>query len=70
MIANQATALQANTTIFIGKYFYQMKGKVEGLYFESPKEALEYLTENPIKDSLILLKGSRGMALEQLLPLL
>lgn len=70
LIANQATALQANTTIFIGKYFYQMKGKVEGLYFESPKEALEYLTENPIKDSLILLKGSRGMALEQLLPLL
>jgi UDP-N-acetylmuramoyl-tripeptide--D-alanyl-D-alanine ligase len=70
LIANQATTVQADTTIFIGKYFYEMKGKLEGLFFESPKEAFEFLREDPIKDSLILLKGSRGMALEQLLPLL
>jgi UDP-N-acetylmuramoyl-tripeptide--D-alanyl-D-alanine ligase len=70
LIANQATTVQADTTIFIGKYFYEMKEKAKGLFFESPKEAFEYLRENPIKDSLILLKGSRGMALEQLLPLL
>ncbi|RZL15362.1 MAG: UDP-N-acetylmuramoyl-tripeptide--D-alanyl-D-alanine ligase, partial [Pedobacter sp.] len=70
LIANQATSVQADTTIFIGKYFYERKGKVEGLFFEGPKDAFEYLTENPVKDSLVLLKGSRGMALEQLLPLL
>jgi len=70
LIATQAAALKADTTLFIGKYFYEMKGKLEGQFFETPKEALAYLTENRIKDSLVLLKGSRGMALEQLLPLL
>ncbi|MBC7565425.1 MAG: UDP-N-acetylmuramoyl-tripeptide--D-alanyl-D-alanine ligase [Pedobacter sp.] len=70
LIASQAVALQANTTIFIGKYFYTIKGKVDGLFFESPEEAKTYLQENSVKNSLVLLKGSRGMALEQLLPLL
>ncbi|MFP5079212.1 UDP-N-acetylmuramoyl-tripeptide--D-alanyl-D-alanine ligase [Pedobacter sp. JCM 36344] len=70
LIASQALALRASTTIFIGKYFYTMKGKVDGLFFESPKEAKTYLEENSVKNSLVLLKGSRGMALEQLLPLL
>jgi UDP-N-acetylmuramoyl-tripeptide--D-alanyl-D-alanine ligase len=69
LIANHAAAMQVDTSIFIGKFFFKMKGKVEGLFFETPKEALTYLASNPIKDSLILLKGSRGMALEQLLPL-
>jgi UDP-N-acetylmuramoyl-tripeptide--D-alanyl-D-alanine ligase len=70
LIATQAAALKAETTLFIGKYFYEMKGKLDGQFFETPKEASAYLTENRIKDSLVLLKGSRGMALEQLLPLL
>jgi UDP-N-acetylmuramoyl-tripeptide--D-alanyl-D-alanine ligase len=70
LIANQATAMQVNKAIFIGKYFFEMKGKLPGLFFETPKEASAYLEANPVKDSLILLKGSRGMALEQLLPLL
>ncbi|RZK68932.1 MAG: UDP-N-acetylmuramoyl-tripeptide--D-alanyl-D-alanine ligase, partial [Pedobacter sp.] len=63
-------ALEADNTIFIGKYFYALKDKLQGQFFENPKQAFEYLQENSIKDSLILLKGSRGMALEQLLPLL
>jgi UDP-N-acetylmuramoyl-tripeptide--D-alanyl-D-alanine ligase len=70
LIATQAAALKAETTLFIGKYFYEMKGKLDGQFFETPKEASAYLTENRIKDSLVLLKGSRGMALEQVLPLL
>jgi UDP-N-acetylmuramoyl-tripeptide--D-alanyl-D-alanine ligase len=70
IIANEAAALKADTTIYIGKYFYKMKDKLEGLFFESPQEASDYLTQNLVKDSLVLLKGSRGMALEQLLPLL
>ena len=35
--------------------------------FEKNTEALEYLKENPVKGKLILLKGSRGIALEVLL---
>ena len=34
----------------------------------TPKDAQQWLEANPIKDSMVLLKGSRGMALEQLLP--
>jgi UDP-N-acetylmuramoyl-tripeptide--D-alanyl-D-alanine ligase len=70
LIAHQAVALKADNTIFIGKYFYALKDKLQGQFFENPKQASDYLQENVIKDSLILLKGSRGMALEQLLPLL
>jgi len=70
LIANQAANLKVAQTLFIGKHFYEMKGKIDGLFFETPKEATAYLQENNINNSLILLKGSRGMALEQLLPLL
>ncbi|MGY4383431.1 UDP-N-acetylmuramoyl-tripeptide--D-alanyl-D-alanine ligase [Pedobacter sp. UYP24] len=70
LIAKQAEALNANTLILIGKHFIGSKEKIKALFFETPKEALAYLTEAPIKNSMVLLKGSRGMALEQLLPLL
>jgi UDP-N-acetylmuramoyl-tripeptide--D-alanyl-D-alanine ligase len=70
LIANQVAATGVDTSIFIGKYFFEMKGKVQGIFFETPKEASIYLAANPVTDSLVLLKGSRGMALEQLLPLL
>ena len=70
LIANHVAATGVDTSIFIGKYFFEMKGKVQGLFFETPKEASAYLAANPVNDSLVLLKGSRGMALEQLLPLL
>lgn len=59
-----------NTLIFIGKHFYEEKGQHRGHFFQSPAEAKEFLQKQSIADSLILLKGSRGMALEQLLPLL
>lgn len=59
-----------NQLIFIGKTFYSFKNKYQGNFFETPTEAQFFLTEQPIKDTLVLLKGSRGMALEQLLPLL
>lgn len=56
--------------IFIGKYFYALKDHYAGQFFETPTAASAYLTANPIKGNLVLLKGSRGMALEQLMPLL
>jgi len=54
-------------TIFIGKHFYATKNGLNALFFETPAEATAYLNKNPIKDHLILLKGSRGMKLENLL---
>ncbi|WP_316769997.1 UDP-N-acetylmuramoyl-tripeptide--D-alanyl-D-alanine ligase [Pedobacter frigiditerrae] len=58
------------STLFIGKSFFEFKDKYAGQFFSTPIDAAKYLQENPIKDKLVLLKGSRGMALEQLLPLL
>lgn len=69
-IASLAAKAGFNTLILIGKYFYPLKDKHEGHFFGTPKEAEAWLQNNPIKDSLVLLKGSRGMALEQLLPML
>jgi UDP-N-acetylmuramoyl-tripeptide--D-alanyl-D-alanine ligase len=58
------------STLFIGKSFFEFIDKYPGQFFSTPAEALIYLQKNPVKNSLVLLKGSRGMALEQLLPLL
>jgi UDP-N-acetylmuramoyl-tripeptide--D-alanyl-D-alanine ligase len=61
---------QIDSVIFIGEHFYAYKEKYAGIFFSEPAAAATYLKENPIKSQLVLLKGSRGMALEQLLPLL
>jgi UDP-N-acetylmuramoyl-tripeptide--D-alanyl-D-alanine ligase len=70
LIAALVSVLALDQPIFIGKYFHALKDEFEGEFFLTPNEAQEYLRINPIKDHLILLKGSRGMALEKLLPLL
>ena len=67
LIAKQAAASGLDQAIFIGKYFYALKDQLEGVFFETPTEAANYLQEKPIKNHLVLLKGSRGMKLENLL---
>jgi len=68
LIARQAEQLDLETLVFIGKYFYALKDKYKGNFFSTPAEAIAFLKTNPVKNNLVLLKGSRGMALEQLLP--
>jgi len=58
----------ANELIFIGQSFYEQKGDAKGIFFKTADEAKAYLTAHPVKDSTVLLKGSRGMALERLMP--
>lgn len=65
-----ATEINVQKLIFIGKHFFAFKDQYGGHFFETPAGAEIYLKENPVKEQLILLKGSRGMALERLLPLL
>ncbi|WP_410221714.1 UDP-N-acetylmuramoyl-tripeptide--D-alanyl-D-alanine ligase [Pedobacter sp.] len=66
------TALQSNAeqVIFIGNNFYAFRDSYNALFFTSPTEAADFLNKNHFKDFLVLLKGSRGMALERLFPLL
>lgn len=54
---------------FAGSHFAQA-GKGRSDVFESTDALAEHLKLNPIKAHTVLLKGSRGMRLEQLLPLL
>lgn len=69
-IAEQAITAGFNQVIFIGQMFYNTDNAApEQHYFKTPEEAARWLTVNPESESLILLKGSRGMALEKLLPL-
>lgn len=70
LIAALAEKSGLDTVILIGKHFYALKDTFKGLFFNTPKEAEAWLKANPITESLVLLKGSRGMALEQLLPIL
>jgi len=67
LIVSQAQESGLDQLIFIGKYFYAYKNLVNGLFFETPAEAANYLGQNPIENHLVLLKGSRGMKLEELL---
>ncbi|RZM25349.1 MAG: UDP-N-acetylmuramoyl-tripeptide--D-alanyl-D-alanine ligase [Pedobacter sp.] len=70
LIVTHANENAPDLLIFIGKHFKASAGKGNNLFFESPADAEAWLKSNPVKDSLILLKGSRGMALEKLLPAL
>ena len=62
-------ALQHNlNTIFIGNEFYKQKiNHNKLLFFENFKIFENFLIENPINTQSILIKGSRGMALERIL---
>lgn len=70
LIIEQAEELHIDNLIFIGRYFYEARKMHKGHFFVTPAEAQTFLSANPVNNSLVLLKGSRGMALEQLLPLL
>lgn len=67
LIAKQATESNLNKVILIGKHFFAFKDEYNAIYFETPVEAATYLQQHPFKNNLILLKGSRGMKLENLL---
>lgn len=55
-------------TVFIGDHFFDQQIAHSNIqYFKSIASYFDYLTEQPITNQLILIKGSRGMALEQIL---
>lgn len=57
--------------ILIGKHMLAAsKECASAIYMETKESAVDYLTTSPVLNSTILLKGSRGMGLESLIPLL
>jgi UDP-N-acetylmuramoyl-tripeptide--D-alanyl-D-alanine ligase len=56
--------------LLIGPYFGEAAGDSGYRFFLTTDEAYAWLVENPLLNSNILVKGSRGMKLEKLLPAL
>jgi UDP-N-acetylmuramoyl-tripeptide--D-alanyl-D-alanine ligase len=69
-ILQKALKTIANRRILIGEEFYKLNGIKGAEFYKNRAEAEKALIQNPIEQSTILLKGSRGMKLEGLLSLL
>ena len=53
--------------ILVGENFKNFSDKIKGLYFDDSEKATTWLKENPIKDSFILIKGSRSSKMEKIM---
>ena len=70
MVLENALLHHFDQVIFIGKEFFGLESKSEAQFFETTAAAMESLSKKPIKNALVLLKGSRSMKLEELMDLL
>ncbi|MGV8877869.1 MAG: UDP-N-acetylmuramoyl-tripeptide--D-alanyl-D-alanine ligase [Sphingobacteriaceae bacterium] len=66
-ILKKSRKIAAHKRMFIGKDFFNHRDLSHDKYFLTMKEAVDYLKKFPVDNATILLKGSRGMALEKLL---
>jgi UDP-N-acetylmuramoyl-tripeptide--D-alanyl-D-alanine ligase len=64
-IIGKALAVNAVRKIFVGKEFLALKIS-GGEFYETVQEALQGIKDHPIRDTTVLVKGSRGMKLETL----
>ncbi|MBP3942202.1 UDP-N-acetylmuramoyl-tripeptide--D-alanyl-D-alanine ligase [Sphingobacteriaceae bacterium WQ 2009] len=65
-VVKRALAIPASRIIFVGHAFYQQQQ--EGAeFYQTTEQALAALTQQPLTDTMILLKASRGMKFENLI---
>ena len=70
-IADLATELTINSVILIGENFFKIASTSSKLkVFKSFEDAQQKITDSDFSNTSILIKGSRGMALERVLDLL
>jgi UDP-N-acetylmuramoyl-tripeptide--D-alanyl-D-alanine ligase len=67
LILEKALSTTANRRILIGEEFFKLHSKNGAEFYKNNADVEKALQENPIEDSTVLLKGSRGMKLEILL---
>ena len=67
MIISEALQYNFDECIFIGKEFLNARQSAQANFFETTAEAEKYLKKRPVRNALVLLKGSRGMKLENLM---
>ncbi len=66
-IITQLQQFTAEAILLVGPIFSRLAAKSGISVFETSKEAAEWIQANPINSALILIKGSRGIALENIL---
>jgi UDP-N-acetylmuramoyl-tripeptide--D-alanyl-D-alanine ligase len=65
-IIKAALAVNATDHIFIGDEFYKHQPKYKGTFYQTTEDAIAGLKTENITGATVLVKGSRGMALERL----
>ncbi|HKL89644.1 MAG TPA: UDP-N-acetylmuramoyl-tripeptide--D-alanyl-D-alanine ligase [Allomuricauda sp.] len=68
IIADYADKLQFDEVYLVGENFFRTK--TSATQFKSFDDLKEHLIENPLEKGALLIKGSRGMALERILEIL
>jgi UDP-N-acetylmuramoyl-tripeptide--D-alanyl-D-alanine ligase len=69
-IVNLTKQLGVANLLLVGSEFVSVAGNTSAILFANSNELIEYLKANPIENSLVLVKGSRGIKLENALSLL
>lgn len=67
-IIEKVEEINPNLAIFVGDMFMKADISKTHLCFKTNGEAIKYISANPIQDAIILIKGSRGIKMESLLP--
>ena len=68
-IADLVESMQLFAAYFVGPQFFKTN-TASAIKFESIDTLKKHLEANPLLQSVVLIKGSRGMALERLIPLI
>jgi UDP-N-acetylmuramoyl-tripeptide--D-alanyl-D-alanine ligase len=71
-VIRKALDTDVDERIFIGGYFESQRSKVKSqkaTFYNTVEDAIDDLKAKPVRNSTVLIKGSRGMALERLVEL-
>ncbi len=70
-ILNLVKSYNPDIAIFVGEFFYQFKDNFpQFLFVPNTDELVNFISNNPLSEYIILVKGSRANALEKILPYL
>ncbi len=69
-ILEKLQKMDLDRAILVGKEYEKHKSNFNFEYFEDASSLIKYLKESPLQNLTILIKGSRGIKLETLLPYL
>lgn len=69
-VIDLAKSLDFSQLYLVGNHFFEHHQNYSNiLFFKALQDIQQYLENHPIKEAIVLIKGSRGMALERLLEL-